>query len=217
MSHTDLFASLQNLMPTGTLSVDSDELNASARYGLLQEGNLPICILRPGSSDELEAIIHYANETDLSLAVTASTGEHRKGSITNQGEHILIDLSHWKKIDLIDRRNRVCRVEPGVTYSELAIALAPHGMTIPMPLSPRDGKSVLAAVMDREPSTWANKQWDSGDPVCSTEFQGVSSNSANLAAPKNIPPDRRKQISTAWCRARRGQWALSAGLPYGRK
>lgn len=35
---------------------------------------------------------------------------------------------------------------------------------------PRNGKSVLAAVMDREPSTWANKQWDSADPVCSTEF-----------------------------------------------
>src|SRR5512139_1617120 len=43
-------------------------------------------------------------------------------------------------------------------------------MTIPMPLSPRAGKSVLAAVMDREPGTWANKQWDSGDPVGSTEF-----------------------------------------------
>jgi len=41
-------------------------------------------------------------------------------------------------------------------------------MTIPMPLSPRNGKSVLAAMMDREPTTWANKQWDSSDPVGST-------------------------------------------------
>jgi FAD/FMN-containing dehydrogenase len=39
-----------------------------------------------------------------------------------------------------------------------------------MPLAPRSGKSVLAAVMDREPTTWPNKQWDSGDPVGSTEF-----------------------------------------------
>ncbi len=170
MNHNDLFARLQKLMPTGTLSVDSDELKRSALYGMLQQGNLPICILRPGSTDELGAIIRYANEAGLSLAVSSSTGAHRKGGITNQGELILIDLSHWRRIDLIDRRNRVCRVEPGVTYSELAAALAAHGMTIPMPLSPRDGKSVLAAVMDREPSTWANKQWDSSDPVCSTEF-----------------------------------------------
>jgi FAD/FMN-containing dehydrogenase len=39
-----------------------------------------------------------------------------------------------------------------------------------MPLAPRSGKSVLAAVMDREPSTWPNKQWDAGDPVGCIEF-----------------------------------------------
>ncbi|MCX6033038.1 MAG: FAD-binding oxidoreductase [Chloroflexi bacterium] len=170
MNHSDLFACLQERMPTGSLSVDSGELSASARYGLLQQGRPPTCILRPGNGDELGAIIQYANEVGLSLAVTSSAGSHRKGGITNQDAHILVDLSRWKRIDLIDRRNRVCRVEPGVTYAELAAALASQGMTIPMPLSPRNGKSVLAAVMDREPGTWANKQWDSGDPVGSTEF-----------------------------------------------
>jgi len=170
MNHSDLFTRLQKLLSTGTLSIDPDERSASARYGILQQGQPPTCILRPGNADELGAIIQFANETDLNLAVTSSTGRHYKGGITNQGEHTLIDLSQWKKIDLIDRRNRVCRVEPGITYTELAAALAEWGMTIPMPLSPRNGKSVLAAVMDREPSTWPNKQWDSGDPVGSTEF-----------------------------------------------
>jgi FAD/FMN-containing dehydrogenase len=170
MKPSDLFASLQKLMPTGHLSIDPAELSTAARHGLDQPGQPPICILRPGNTGELGALIQYANENNLCLTVTSSTGAHRKGGITNQGEHILLDLSHWKKIDLIDRRNRVCRVEPGVTYAELLPALAAHGMTLPMPLSPRNGKSVLAAVMDREPSTWANKQWDSGDPVASTEF-----------------------------------------------
>jgi FAD/FMN-containing dehydrogenase len=166
----DVLAHLQRLMPTGALSSDPEETTAAARFGVGQYGSPPLCILRPGNSDELAAIVRTANETGLSLTVTASTGEHRHGGITNQGEHVLIDLSHWKRIDLIDRRNRVCRVEPGVTYSELAPVLAAHGMALPMPLSPREGKSVLAAVMDREPSTWANRQWDSGDPVCSSEF-----------------------------------------------
>ncbi len=170
MNFSDLFVRLYKLMPTGSLSIDSGELSASTRYGLLKQARPPICILRPGNTDELGAILRYANEIALSLAVTSSTGAHRNGGITNQGEHILIDLSGWKKIDLIDRRNRVCRIEPGVTYADLSAALAEYGMTIPMPLSPRNGKSVLAAVMDREPGTWANKQWDSGDPVGSTEF-----------------------------------------------
>jgi FAD/FMN-containing dehydrogenase len=170
MIHSQLLTRLEELMPTGTLGHDPAELNSAAHYGLGQQGQPPACIVLPGNTDELGALVQYANENNLCLTVTSSTGKHRKGGITNQGEHILVDLSHWKKIDLIDRRNRVCRVEPGVTYAELMPALAAHGMALPLPLSPRSGKSVLAAVMDREPSTWANKQWDSGDPVASTEF-----------------------------------------------
>ena len=170
MSHPDLLDRLQEKIPSGTLSVDPGELTTAARYGWGQQGRLPTCILRPGNSDELGALLQYANEVGLSLCVTSSTGNHRRGGITNSGEYLLIDLSHWKKIDLIDRRNRVCRVEPGVTYSELLAALETRRMTIPAPLAPRNGKSVLAAVIDREPSTWPNKQWDSGDPVASTEF-----------------------------------------------
>jgi FAD/FMN-containing dehydrogenase len=170
MTHTDTITCLRELIPTGTLITDVDQLTLATKYGLSQQGQLPTCILRPGNRDELGSIIQYASQNNLSLTVTSSTGAHRKGGITNQNEHILIDLSPWKKIDLIDRRNRVCRIEPGVTYAELAEALSAHGMTIPMPLAPRNGKSVLAAMMDREPTTWANKQWDSSDPVGSTEF-----------------------------------------------
>lgn len=170
MTATDLLASLQRLIPAGAVTTDPAELNASARYGLQQQGHPPLCIVRPADDAELAALIHHANETGLSLAVTSSAGSHRRGGITNQCDHVLIDLSGWKRIDLVDRRNRVCRIEPGVTYSELAAALAAQGMTLPTPLAPRSGKSVLAAVMDREPGTWANKQWDSGDPAASTEF-----------------------------------------------
>jgi FAD/FMN-containing dehydrogenase len=170
MNNSDLFTRLQGLAPTGSLNIDPEILARAAQCGLGQQGQPPICIVKPGSSEELGAIIQYANQAGLNLTVTSSTGTHRKGGITNQGEHILIDLSHWRKIDLIDRRNRVCRVEPGVTFTQLITALATHRMTLPMPLAPRSGKSVLAAVMDREPSTWSNKQWDSGDPVGSTDF-----------------------------------------------
>jgi len=170
MAHTDIITCLKELIPTGTLITDLDKLNLSTKYGTSQHGHLPICILHPGNADELASIIQYASQSNVCLTVTSSTGSHRKGGITNQDEHILIDLSQWKKIDLIDRRNRVCRIEPGITYAELTDTLSAHGMTIPMPLSPRNGKSVLAAMMDREPTTWANKQWDSSDPVGSTEF-----------------------------------------------
>ena len=130
----------------------------------------PSRVHAPGGVDELQRLIQHANEAGESLVVASSGSPHVRDGLSSEEPHSLIDLSGWKRIDLIDRRNRVCRVEPGVTYDELLAALEPHGMTVPTPLCPRSNKSVLAAVMDREPSTWPNKQWDGSDPVGSTEF-----------------------------------------------
>jgi FAD/FMN-containing dehydrogenase len=130
----------------------------------------PSRVVAPENVDELRTLILDANRDETSLVVMSSRGPHRKDGLASTEPHLLVDLSAWKQIDLVDRRNRVCRIEPGVTYAELLDALQPHGMTIPMPLAPRNTKSVLAAVMDREPSTWPNKQWDESDPIGSTEF-----------------------------------------------
>ena len=231
MNQSDLLTNLQKLMPTGTLSINSDERSLSAQFALHQQGHPPICILHPGNTDELGDIIQYANEISLNLTVTSSTGMHRRGGIINHEQHILIDLSHLKKIDLIDRRNRVCRIEPGVTYSQLVTELALHGMTIPMPLAPRNGKSVLAAVMDREPSTWANKQWDSADPACSTEFffgSGDRFRTGAAGGPGSIEQQResggkkasRRSLADRFSSCSNGvkaPWVLSTGSLFGPK
>jgi FAD/FMN-containing dehydrogenase len=130
----------------------------------------PTRITRPSDIDELQNLLRLANEADMNLTLASSTGNHCRGGFAATKENILVDLSSWKRIPWVNRRNRVCLIEPGVTYGELLSALEPQGMTISMPLSPRNGKSVIASVMDREPTTWPNRQWDISDPVASTEF-----------------------------------------------
>jgi len=170
-STPSIVSRLQDLLPGGMISTEPVRLAAAVSSSpVMPPGRPPSCIVQPAGPDELQAVIGFANQAGLNLTVTSSTGAHRNGGVANMGENVLIDLSHWQKIDLIDRRNRVCRIEPGVTYGQLIAALAEHGMTLPIPLAPRSGKSVLASVMDRVPSTWPNKQWDSSDPVGSTEF-----------------------------------------------
>ncbi len=134
---------------------------------LVEDSNPPRCAVRPSDVPELQELL---KENPPGLVPVSSGGPHTRGGIACPHPHAVVDLSSWKKIPWINRRNRVCLIEPGVTYGELTEALAPHGMTIPMPLAPRRTKSVLAAVVDREPATWANKQWDYQDPVASTEF-----------------------------------------------
>ncbi len=170
-SHLNIASRLQELMPGGKVIVEKAMLALAVRSSsVVQPGHSPSCIVQPANPDELQAVIGFANEAGINLTVTSSTGIHRNGGIANPGKNVLIDLSTWQKIDLIDRRNRTCRIESGVTYGQLIAALTEHGMTLPIPLAPRCGKSVLAAVMDRTPTTWPNKQWDSSDPVGSTEF-----------------------------------------------
>ncbi len=158
------------IVSEGRISRDPDEIRASLTQNpLVDAGAAPSHIVRPRDQKELTEIVELSNSRGLNLTITSSTGRHTRGGIAAHRDNILIDLASWKRIEHIDRRNRVSLIQPGVTYGELAQAVKDHGMVIPMPLGPRSGKSVVASVTDREPSTWPNKQWDWGDPVGSTE------------------------------------------------
>jgi FAD/FMN-containing dehydrogenase len=167
----DVSALLQSVLTHGSVSRDPADIAAfRVRNPIIDPPVAPSHVVRPADAEELQRVMRAANDLALNVTLASSTGGHCKGGFAAVRDNILLDLSSWKRIPWINRRNRVCLVEPGVTYGELARALAPHGMTVPMPLAPRDGKSVVAAVMDREPSTWPNRQWDSADPVASTEI-----------------------------------------------
>ncbi|HUI86043.1 MAG TPA: FAD-binding oxidoreductase [Nitrososphaerales archaeon] len=162
---------LQSVVREGTVTSDPAAIRALCQSNpIIDTAASPSSIVRPSDVDELQGLLRLANEIGLNLTVSSSTGVHRRGGIAAGRDHLLIDLSHWRQIPWVNRRNRVCLIEPGVTYGELLKALEPYGLTVPMPIAPRNGKSVVASVMDREPSTWPNRQWDISDPVASTEF-----------------------------------------------
>jgi FAD/FMN-containing dehydrogenase len=52
-----------------------------------------------------------------------------------------------KKILHVDRKNRVAKFEPGVTFGELSREVAKHDMRLNMPLLPRQSKSVVGSLL----------------------------------------------------------------------
>jgi FAD/FMN-containing dehydrogenase len=60
-------------------------------------------------------------------------------------------------------------IEPGVTYAQLQPELAAHGLRVSSPLAPRANKSVIAALLEREPITIPRFQWAMLDPLRCTE------------------------------------------------
>lgn len=163
--------SLQLLSDHNFVETSPEALGRYGIYNPLIEGHrAPLCTIKPKDVGQLQRVIRAAKDQSFGLVPVSSEGPHLKGGTACGSDHAVVDLSHWKSIPWVNKRNRVCIVEPGVTYGELNRLLEKEGMTLPTPLAPRSGKSVLAAVIDREPHIWPRMQWDMQDPVASTEF-----------------------------------------------
>ncbi|MBP7738496.1 MAG: FAD-binding oxidoreductase [Spirochaetes bacterium] len=162
---------LQLLSDHNSVETSPEALRRYELYNPLIEGHrAPRCAIKPKDVGQLQRVIRTAKDESLGLVPVSSEGPHLKGGTACGADHAVVDLSHWKSIPWVNKRNRVCIVEPGVTYDELNRFLEKEGMTLPTPLAPRSGKSVLASVIDREPHIWPRMQWDMQDPVASTEF-----------------------------------------------
>ena len=131
----------------------------------------PSFLVKPGSVDEVQQIVLWANETSTPLVPLSSGEPHlRGGSLPTTPESVVVDLSGMKRILKIDRRNRLALIEPGVTFSQLQPALRTEGLRMIMPLLPRGNKSVIASLLEREPVMSPRYQWNLGEPLRSLEI-----------------------------------------------
>lgn len=86
----------------------------------------PIGVVTPRSIDEIDEIVRFAAEHQLSL-LPRGGGTSLAGQSTNQS--LILDLGAWcRRIIEVDVANRRCRVEPGVVLDQLNNDLAPLGL-----------------------------------------------------------------------------------------
>ncbi len=113
----------------------------------------PWFIVRPKSSEEVQALVHWANRTETPLIPVSSGPPHFHGdTVPSAPECVIVDLSRMNEIKKIDRRNKIAVIEPGVTYGDIKPALAKEGLRIAQPLLPRSNKSVVASLLERQPT-----------------------------------------------------------------
>ena len=113
----------------------------------------PWFVVRPQSAEEVQALVAWANQTETPLIPVSSGPPHFHGdTVPSAPEGIIVELSRMKTIKRVDRRNKMAVVEPGVTYAELEPVLAKVGLRISRPLLPRANKSVIASLLERQPT-----------------------------------------------------------------
>jgi FAD/FMN-containing dehydrogenase len=113
----------------------------------------PKLVVRPGSEDEVEALVVWANQTGTPLVPVSSGAPHFYGdTVPSVPGAVMVDLTRMDRIIKIDRRNRMAVIEPGVTYAQLQPELAKEGMCVVPPLYPRANKSVVGSLLERQPT-----------------------------------------------------------------
>jgi len=131
----------------------------------------PFLQVQPKSVDEVQKIVLWANETQTPLVPVSSGGPHFRGdTYPTAPEAVMVDLREMNRILKIDRRNRLALIEPGVTYTELQPVLQEEGLRIIAPLLPRNNKSVLTSLLEREPVMSPRYQWNLVEPLRSLEI-----------------------------------------------
>jgi FAD/FMN-containing dehydrogenase len=138
-------------------------------YGRDESFVLPLTprfIVRPGTEEEVQALVKWANGAGASLVPVSSGAPHFYGdTVPSVPGAIMVDLSRMNRILRVDRRNRMAVIEPGVTYAQLQPELAKEGMRVTPPLYPRANKSVVASLLERQPTLVPRYNYSMPEPL----------------------------------------------------
>lgn len=157
---------LANIAGANNVSDDPQLLDAFAADLSPTPRRMPGWVVRPHSTAQVCELINWANRTRTPLVAVSSGAPHFLGdTVPSRPESVIIDLSRMNRIMRIDRRNKIAIIEPGVTYAQLDEALAAEGLRISRPLKPRSNKSVVASLLERQPTTIPRFNYSLPEPL----------------------------------------------------
>jgi FAD/FMN-containing dehydrogenase len=142
---------LTGIVGAESVTDDAKRLEPYSRDYSLSAPSMPGYVVQPKNAEEIQGIIKLANKNKLPV-IPCSSGIHFNGDTIPAKGGIVLDLSKMNKILAIDDRNRMVRVEPGVTWEQLQPELAKKDMMAIAPLLPHPLKSALISHLERDPA-----------------------------------------------------------------
>ncbi|UCD86000.1 MAG: FAD-binding oxidoreductase [Deltaproteobacteria bacterium] len=180
---------------------DPETLEAYSRDNSYVSPRKPQYVVKPKDTEEVQAIVKWANKTSTPLIPVSSSPPRFRGDTVPRMGGIVVDLSRMNKIEGIDRKNKMAYLQPGVTFTQLQPELAKEGLRLPLPLLPRTSKSVIGSFLEREPIITPRYQWDVSDPLRCLEVvfgNGESMRTGEASGPGTIEDQRRIGGAQIW-------------------
>ena len=135
-------------------------------HSLMDVRGLPDVVVRPGSAEEVQRVVSFANEEKIPV-IPVSSSVHFHGSTLPKMGGMILDMRRLNRILDIHLPERLARIEAGVTWGQLQSELAKHQQRMIMPLMPPASSSVVTSLLEREVST--NPRYEIAEPLTSTE------------------------------------------------
>lgn len=92
---------------------------------------LPVAVVQPGTVEEIQEIARIAAAANLALVPRGGGASYTDAYLPDREQSLLIDTERLKHIVEINDQDMYVTVEPGVTWAELAGALAEQGLRTP--------------------------------------------------------------------------------------
>lgn len=95
---------------------------------IYREGLLPCAVVRPGSPDDVSAVLRIARDHGLPVVPRGGGASYTDGYLPTQPDSILVDTLRLKQIVEVNEQDMYVIVEAGVTWAELEAELRTRGV-----------------------------------------------------------------------------------------
>lgn len=153
----------------------------------LIEGKIPEFVVKPETLDEVQKIVHTANELEIPIIPKSSKSSRYGGTIPENGG-LIVDLQKMNQILSVDPLNMHVVIEAGVTFKQLQTELDKVDLRI-IPTIFSNSDSVISSYLGRYP-TYAMPKFEYTDLVINLEVvlgNGEIFRTGSMASAKSPP------------------------------
>jgi glycolate oxidase len=129
-SNDATIAALSQLLGKDSVLIDAADRLFYAQ-DVYRQGELPLAIIRPGTSDELSAALRVVAQAHLAVVPRGGGMSYTDGYLPTRKNSISVDMLRMNRIVEINAADCYVTVECGATWKSLHDALLPHGVRTP--------------------------------------------------------------------------------------
>jgi len=127
MTENGIISLLRKQLPEQCVLSRPEELRPYECDGLSAYRQLPMVVVIPESLEQVQTTLRLCSEQKVAV-VARGAGTGLSGGALPLSGGVLLVLARFNRILEIDTKNRVARVQPGVTNLAISKAAAPHGL-----------------------------------------------------------------------------------------